>query len=226
MSDLHEKAGPSTSQHDSRANHVASLGMTSLVCIHFNLYSFWFHQMPGVAVLFEAHLLGLAVRIEAEHGRENASLDGEDVPDVERDDVGDEEVDVRGRVNRAAFANGICGAGFVGAGAETVSGFDLDAEEAAAVVEDEVVAFGVSPGLGHAEAERAGFVEEGGFGALSGALGIAKSFETRWRFGLHLGAPRVSRAEKTRAPLLRSECKSDKDGALPIILRANEKARL
>jgi hypothetical protein len=48
----------------------------------------------------------------------------------------------------------------------------LDAEEAATVIEDEVVALAVSPGLGDAEAERAGFVEESGLGALSAGFGV------------------------------------------------------
>ena len=41
-----------------------------------------------------------------------------------------------------------------------------------AIVEDEVVAVAVSPGLGDGEAALAGLVEEGGFGTLSGALGV------------------------------------------------------
>jgi hypothetical protein len=57
-------------------------------------------------------------------------------------------------------------------GAETVGGFDLDAEEAVTVVENKVVALGVSPRLGDAETELAGLVEEGGLGALSGAFGV------------------------------------------------------
>jgi len=40
-------------------------------------------------------------------------------------------------------------------------------DQVASVVQNEVVAFGVSPGLSDAEAELAGFVKEGGFGALS-----------------------------------------------------------
>jgi hypothetical protein len=83
-----------------------------------------------------------------------------------------------GEYTARPFADGICRASFVGAGAETVGGFDLDAEKAVAVVENEVVALGVSPGLGHAEAELGGFVEEGGFGALSGTLGVAEPLGT------------------------------------------------
>ena len=93
-----------------------------------------------------------------------------------RDYVGGDEIDVALGVDGAAFADGVGGAGFVGIGAEGVGAFDLDAEEVDgwlwAVVEDEVVALAVSPGLGDGEAALAGLVEEGGFGTLSGALGV------------------------------------------------------
>lgn len=117
-------------------------------------------------------MFGVAVGIEAQHGRGHAGFDREHVPDVEWDDVGDQEVDVRGAVDGAAFADGVGGASFVGVGAQRVGGFDLDAEEAASIVEDEVAALTVSPGLGDAEAELAGFVEESGFGALAASLGV------------------------------------------------------
>jgi hypothetical protein len=48
----------------------------------------------------------------------------------------------------------------------------LDAEEVGAVVEDEVVAAGVSPGLGDAESAVGGAGEEGGFGEFSGDFGV------------------------------------------------------
>src|SRR6185437_2112221 len=50
-------------------------------------------------------------------------------------------------------------------------GADLHAPEAAPGVEDEVVAVGISPGLGDAEAESDGFALEGEFGHFSAALG-------------------------------------------------------
>ena len=107
--------------------------------------------MPGFAVGFEAHFLGLAVGIEAEHGGGGADFYGDDVPDVEGDDVGGDEVDVFFGVDGAGFAGGVSGAGFVGLGADGFGALDLNAVEAVAVVEDEVVAAGVSPGLGDAE---------------------------------------------------------------------------
>ena len=132
--------------------------------------------MPGFAVEFEAHAARVAVGVEAEHGRRGADFYRDDVPDVERDDVGGDEVGVAFGVGDVAAADGIGGAGFVGAGAEAVGAFDLDAEKVdrglRAVVEDEVVALAVSPGLGDGEAALAGLVEEGGFGALSGELGV------------------------------------------------------
>jgi hypothetical protein len=102
------------------------------------------------------------MRIEAEHGPRSTDFNWEDVPDVQRNDVGGDEIDVALGVDGAAFAGGIGGAGFIGAGAEGVGALDLDAEEVdrglRAVVEDEVVALGVSPGLGDGEAALAGLV--------------------------------------------------------------------
>ncbi len=90
--------------------------------------------------------------------------------------MGGYEVDVALGVGDVAAADGIGGAGFVGVGAEAVGALDLDAEEVdlglRAVVEDEVVALAVSPGLADGEAALAGLVEESGFGTLSGALGV------------------------------------------------------
>ena len=84
--------------------------------------------------------------IEAQHGSGHTDFDGQDIPDIEWNDVRDEEVNVVGRVNGTAFAVGVSGASFVGAGAKRVGGLDLNTEETVAVVEDEVVALGVSPG--------------------------------------------------------------------------------
>jgi hypothetical protein len=81
------------------------------------------------------------VRIEAEHGLGSTDFDGDDVPDVEEDDVSGNEIDVALGVDGAAFADGVSGAGFVGDGAEAVGALDLDAEKfdarLRAVVEDE-----------------------------------------------------------------------------------------
>src|SRR5258708_1951976 len=141
-------------------------------------------ELPGFFVFLQAHFPGLAVGIEAEHGLRSADFDRDDVPDVERDDVGGDEIDIAFGVDGAAFADGVGGAGFVGVGAEAVGALDLDAKKfdpsaslragfrLRAVVEDEVVALAVSPGFGDGEAALAGLIEEGGFGTLSGALGV------------------------------------------------------
>ena len=88
------------------------------------------------------------------------------------DDMGGDEVDVFLGVGGASFAGGVGGAGFVGAGTDGFGAFDLNAVEAASVVEDEVVAKAVAPGFGDTEFKVGGFVEEAGFGAFSGDLGI------------------------------------------------------
>ena len=85
--------------------------------------------VPGFAVFFQAHFFGFAVGVEAEHGLGSADFYGDDVPDVEGDDVGGDEVDVALGVDGAVFADGVGGAGFVGSGAEGFGALDLDAEE-------------------------------------------------------------------------------------------------
>jgi hypothetical protein len=117
-------------------------------------------------------LCSFAVALEAEHGGWRADFDWEDVPDVERDYVGGDEIHVGAGVDGASFAGGVSGAGFVSLGAQALGAFDLNAPEALSVVEDEVVAEAVAPGLGDAESEGGGAVEEVGFGALSGDFGI------------------------------------------------------
>src|SRR5580704_2841926 len=114
--------------------------------------------------------------VEAEHGLRGADFYGDYVPDVQRDYVGGYEVDVAFVVGDVAAADGVRRAGFVGIGAEAVGALDLDAEEVdsglGTIVEDEVVALAVSPGLADGEAALAGLVEESRFGTFSGALGV------------------------------------------------------
>jgi hypothetical protein len=80
--------------------------------------------------------------------------------------------------------------------ADGFGAFYLNAEEAGSVVEDEVVAEGISPGLGDAEAVVGGAVEEGGFGAFSGdfcvfafGLGLASGFGSGRLWSGHLILP-------------------------------------
>jgi hypothetical protein len=84
------------------------------------------------------------IETQARTGRER--LDGEDVPDVEASDVGDEGVDVVGGVHLLAFAaNAVDRLDVVAAGANHLGAFELDPPEALAVIEDEVVALAVAP---------------------------------------------------------------------------------
>jgi len=105
--------------------------------------------------------------------------DGEDVPGVGGDDVGDEGVNVFWSVGKFGFApefasiDGADGLDVVSAGAERGGAFYLDTPEARAVVENEVVALAVGPGFGDSESQAGGFEEEGGFGKVSGLGGVA-----------------------------------------------------
>jgi hypothetical protein len=125
-------------------------------------------EAPGFAVLFE-HGAGLAagVGIEADAFALADGLDGDDVPDVFGDDVGDEEVDFFAGVDEAAGSGGfdaVAGLGVAG------GGLDLDAKESAVEFDDGVVAIAVSPGNADAEAEMGGAGEEGGLGGFSATL--------------------------------------------------------
>ena len=94
-------------------------------------------------------------------------LDGNDVPDVLGDDVGDEEVDFGGGVGDAAGSSGLDAVAMFRV---TGSGLDLDAEESAAAFDDGVVALAVSPGEADGEFEVGGTGEEGGFCGFTATL--------------------------------------------------------
>ena len=112
------------------------IGVDAGVDGYWGIWQWGIQQVPGFAVFFEAHQLGFAVRVEAEHGLRGADFYRDYVPDVEGDYVGGDEVDVAFGVDGAAVADGVGGAGFVGSGAEGVGAFDLDAEEVNVRVED------------------------------------------------------------------------------------------
>jgi len=80
----------------------------------------WKDQVPGFAVGFEAHDSRLPVRIEAQHRSRFTDFDGDDVPEIERDYVGGDEVYVFLGVDGASFAGSISRAGFVGTGADAL----------------------------------------------------------------------------------------------------------
>ena len=131
-------------------------------------------EVPGFVELFEAGTASadVAFGIEAEAGAFGEGVGGDYVPEVEREDVGDEDVDVGGGVVAFFLLVGVGGLDLVSVGVEGFGAFDLDAPGARAGVEDEVVALAVAPGLGDGVSESGGFEDEGGFGALSGALGV------------------------------------------------------
>jgi hypothetical protein len=56
-------------------------------------FGFGAEQVPGFAVLFEAGAVA-SLGVEAEAFAGGEGFGGENVPDVERDDVGEEDVDV------------------------------------------------------------------------------------------------------------------------------------
>ena len=137
-------------------------------------------EVPGFAELFEAGTAAVSLGIEAERHAGGQDRDGDYVPEVEGDNVGDEEIDVGGGVVGFAGLVGVHGLDIVTSRAQIGGAFDLNAPEALAVVEDEVVALAVSPGLGELEAESFRFEEEGGFGTFSGALGVASAVVLFW----------------------------------------------
>ena len=138
--------------------------------LRFYFSSLLFQQTPGFAEAFEAASLLAAVGIEPEIFAVG-ELDGHDVPEIERDDVGDDGVHLAGGERDHGFLDVDVGMHGVSAMGLIFGGADLHAPEAGAGIEDEVVAVGVSPGLGDAEAEADGFAHEGEFRHLSAAFG-------------------------------------------------------
>ena len=127
----------------------------------------WFRvgqQGPGFAVFFVAACaLAVLCWIEREAGAGDERFDGDDVPGVVGDDVGYEEVDLFGGVGDVAFG-GPVGVDDVSAIMDAAGGFDLDAPEVLAGIEDEVVATAVADRLGNSESELYGFEGEGDLG--------------------------------------------------------------
>lgn len=129
-------------------------------------------EAPGFAVFFEEGAgLAAGVRIEADAFALSDGLDGDDVPDVFGNDVGDEEVDFFTGIDFAVGSGGFDAVAVLGV---EIGGFDLDAEESAVEFDDGVVAVAVSPREADSEAEIGGAGEEGGLGLLRDACGWAR----------------------------------------------------
>src|SRR5438445_11876002 len=76
-------------------------------------------QMPGLVIVLEARAFASALKIEAEAFAGREGLDGEHVADIERDDVGDKNVNVVGGVIHLALpVDGVDGLDVVAAGAD------------------------------------------------------------------------------------------------------------
>jgi hypothetical protein len=136
-----------------------------------NLFEVWGKEPPGFAEGFEAGSFFAAVGIEPEILAGRECLDREHVPEIERDDVGDDAIDVVGGEGDHFALYVDVGVDGVSAMALVGGGADLNSPKASAGVEDVVVAVAVSPGLGHAEAQAHSFLHEGQFGDLSAAFG-------------------------------------------------------
>jgi len=99
--------------------------------------------------------------------------EGEDVPDVDGDDIGGEEVDLGGGVGGAVVVE----AAAVGVFLASLEGaFYLHPQELALVVDDEVVGGVVSAGPCEDEAEFGGAELEKEFGPLSAEFGVVDVF--------------------------------------------------
>jgi hypothetical protein len=98
------------------------------------------------------------------------SFGGDDVPDVFRDDVGCQEVEVSALVGEAA--GGVDVAAVAAFGAAAGGGFNLDADEVAVGFYDRVVAGGISPGVENLETVFGGGGDELQFGPLPAAFAI------------------------------------------------------
>jgi len=140
-------------------------------------------EVPGFAEgAEEAVSAGIAFGIEEKAGAVGDDGDGEDEPGVLGNDVGDEEVDFGGAVGDGTASGAAMTVDVIEAIQKRRRRFDLNAEEAALGVEDEIVSFAVAIGLGDAEAHGGGFVGESEFGEFSPALG--GEFTETGRLGL------------------------------------------
>jgi hypothetical protein len=148
--------------------------------------------MPGFAVTLVVAASSASQGIEAHAEDWRYEFDRNYIPNVSRDDVGDEEVNIVGGVWHVfiATATVATGGAVSVATAEGIGSgdrFDLYLPQAFPGVEDEVVAFTVSVRLGDAESQVCGFVQKGNFGEFSslfaGSFSADKGCEWRSRLG-------------------------------------------
>jgi len=162
-------------------------------------------EAPGFAVgAEEAVSAGVAFGIEEKTGAVGDEGDGEDEPGVLGNDVGDEEVDLGGAIGDGGSAGAAMTVDVIEAVEKSSRRFDLNADEAATGVKDEVVAFAVAVGFGDAKAHGGGFVGEGEFGEFASALGgeftLAGRFLTPfWRIRMRARRAILRRSREERS---------------------------
>ena len=118
---------------------------------------------PGFAVDFADATAGWSLGKEVKLGVLFGYRYGDYIPQIFGDNIDREEIDFAGGI-AAIIATAL---NHIMRVDKTHGGFDLNAPEFFASVEDEVVALAVSPDTGDAEAEAGGFGEESGFGGLA-----------------------------------------------------------
>ena len=120
--------------------------------------------LPRLAILLEPGppLVALGEQVYGRHVHEGFGR--EDVPEIQRHDVGDQQVDLMNTVGNVLPRLGADVESSAADGAYAVGGFDLHFQQASAGVDDEVVALAVSPGLGDSDVHGGGLDQEGDFG--------------------------------------------------------------
>jgi hypothetical protein len=131
-------------------------------------------EVPGFPVFFEVASVFFsgAFGVEADVDQVYDLCDGDDVPSVVGDNIADDEVDFVGGVFDVA-AEALAGYGDgVSPALAGEDGLHLDAEEAVALSDYEVVGFAITVGFADGESHAEGFEDEDQFGHLAFAFGI------------------------------------------------------
>jgi hypothetical protein len=129
-----------------------------------------FEEVPGFFVAIE---FAVAAAVFAMWREQNVSLShgccgGNDVPGIGGDDVGGDEIELIGGVGNSVGGY----AAAVGVPAATLGALDLDAQEASAMLDGEVVRGSVSPGLGDAKAVLGGAGHKAQLGPFTPRFGV------------------------------------------------------
>jgi len=154
-------------------------------------------RVPSLAEGFEAAAAVGVLRIEREPLLRGEGLDRNDVPGAGGDDVNGQDVDFCGSVGAlGATGREVASADEVSALVEPAGGFDLDAPQLAAGVEDEVVRF-VADGLADEKAKGGRFLGEEQFDEFATA---ARSFRIGITNFHGVGIPREIKKARADGP--------------------------